>query len=193
MSTRIYTRTGDAGQTGLFGGQRVGKDDMRVEAYGTVDELNATLGVARTQAADPELDAVLGTLQHDLFGLGADLATPQEEAAHHGRITIARLPAERVLRLEDLIDRYEAELPPLRQFILPGGQPLAAALHFSRAVCRRAERCTVALIHTLEADQAPGLNPEVLHYLNRLSDLLFVLARVANLRGNMSDVLWSRE
>lgn len=193
MSTRIYTRTGDSGQTGLFGGRRVGKDDLRVEAYGTVDELNAALGLARTQAADTELDALIGTLQHDLFGLGADLATPQEEATRRGSITFERLSAERVLRLEDLIDRYEAELPPLSQFILPGGHPLAAALHFGRAVCRRAERCTVALVHALEDAQASNINPEVLRYLNRLSDLLFVLARVANHRSSTADVAWIRD
>ena len=190
MSTRIYTRTGDSGDTGLFGGQRVGKEDLRVEAYGTVDELNATLGVARAQATDPEMEARLSGFQHDLFRIGADLATPDEASTHKGSITIQRIPADLVVALETMIDRYEAELPPLRTFILPGGHPFAASLHLSRVVCRRAERRCVALVRALEAAGRPPLNPEIVRYLNRLSDLLFVMARVANHRQNVPDLAW---
>src|SRR5438552_531532 len=134
MALHIYTRTGDSGETGLFGGRRVGKDDLRVEAYGTVDELNAVLGLARAQASDTEFQELIFTLQDDLFRLGADLATPDAEDTRKGRISIERVGAERTARLETLIDRYEAETPPLRNFILPGGHPLAAALHLSRVV-----------------------------------------------------------
>ncbi|HLK56196.1 MAG TPA: cob(I)yrinic acid a,c-diamide adenosyltransferase [Chthonomonadaceae bacterium] len=190
MPSHIYTRTGDTGDTGLFGGQRVGKDDARVEAYGTVDELNAVLGVARAQAEEPELNALLLSFQDALFRLGSDLATPDEASTHKGNITIQRFPAEPVTALEALIDRFEAELPPLRNFILPGGHALAAALHHGRVVCRRAERRCVALAR-LEADAGNSpLNPEIVRYLNRLSDLLFVLARLANHRQGVPDVPW---
>jgi cob(I)alamin adenosyltransferase len=190
MSTRIYTRTGDSGDTGLFGGQRVPKDDLRVEAYGTVDELNAALGVARTHEADDDLTERLRALQNDLFFLGADLATPLESATQKGRVVIQRVGPERVAQLEQWIDQYEAELAPLKNFLLPGGHPLAAALHLARAVCRRAERRCVALLRATPDAEAPPLNLEVLRYLNRLSDLLFVLARVANHRQGIPDVLW---
>lgn len=182
---RIYTRSGDSGETGLFGGQRVPKDDLRIEAYGTVDELNAVLGMARVHAAGEELEQSIAALQSDLFSLGADMATPREEDTHKGRIVVERVGPEQVERLEAQIDHYEAELPPLQSFILPGGHPLAAALHLARVVCRRAERRSVSLQHSGEA-----LNPEVLRYLNRLSDLLFVLARVANQRQNVPDIAW---
>jgi cob(I)alamin adenosyltransferase len=191
MPLHIYTRTGDAGETGLFGGVRVRKDDLRVDAYGTVDELNAVLGVAHAQASDPELQETLAALQDALFRLGADLATPETEEPQRGRITIERVGAERVARLEALIDRYEAELEPLRQFILPGGHPLAAALHLGRVVCRRAERRCVALAGAEASRDRPPLNPEIVRYLNRLSDLLFVLARVANRRQGVADVAWN--
>ncbi len=191
---KIYTRTGDEGETGLFGGQRVPKDDLRVEAYGTVDELNAALGIAHALRAEPELDALLLTLQHDLFSLGADLATPEEKDRSKGAVRIERVAASRVDRLETLIDRYEAELPPLTRFILPGGHPLAAALHGARTVCRRAERRCLTLSRSLgelsEADEEP-INTEVIRYLNRLSDLLFVLARAANFRHSVPDILWN--
>ena len=185
MPARIYTRTGDKGETGLFGGKRMRKDDLRVEAYGTVDELNAVLGAVRAQGPEAEVDVLLFGIQNDLFLLGADLATPTPEDTHKGRITIERVEPERTAGLEQAIDRYEAALPPLTQFILPGGHPVAAALHVGRVVCRRAERRCVAL-----AGVATDLNPEILRYLNRLSDLLFVLARYANHHNGLPDVVW---
>jgi len=202
---RIYTRTGDDGNTGLFGGQRVSKDALRVEAYGTVDELNAVLGLARIHtthapAADPnallpamktsvaDIDALMQRIQNDLFGLGSDLATPQEQETTRGRVQITRTSPQQVSYLETQIDLYEDELPPLTNFILPGGCALAAALHHARVVCRRAERRTVTTAHA-EVDNG-GINPEVIHYLNRLSDLLFVLSRVANHRHSIPDIVW---
>ena len=180
--TRIYTRTGDGGETSLFGGGRVSKDDLRVRAYGTVDELNAAIGVARAAGASREIDVVLERLQHQLFDLGAELATPDPAspaAAHAQRVT-----RDRTTALEQDIDRFEARLPPLRQFVLPAGVPAAAALHHARTVARRAEREIVAL-----AARDP-LNPDLLKYVNRLSDLLFVLARAANLAAGRADVAW---
>lgn len=191
MSLRIYTRTGDKGDTGLFGGERVRKDDARVEAYGTVDELNAVLGVACAQAEDPELRETIAAFQDSLFTVGADIATPMEAATQRGRVSIERTGPERAEALEQLIDRFEAELPPLTRFILPGGGALAAALHLARVVCRRAERRCVTLAHLEEEEGRISLNPEVVRYLNRLSDLLFVLARVANRRQGVEDVVWN--
>jgi cob(I)alamin adenosyltransferase len=191
MSSRIYTRTGDQGKTGLFGGQRVFKDDLRVEAYGTADELNAVLGVAHAQCADPDLAALLLSVQEDLFQLGADLATPLEEETQRGRVTIRRIDAGNVERLEALIDKWESELPPLQQFILPGGHPVAAALHQSRAVCRRAERRCVTLERSETDGGAPTVTEYVVKYLNRLSDLLFVLSRAANRRNAVADIPWN--
>ena len=139
-----------------------------------------------------ELDALILTIQHDLFTLGADLATPEERDLSKGRVKIERVEAPRVDRLEAAIDRYEAELPPLTRFILPGGHPLAAALHISRVVCRRAERRCITLASTvLQSGQEAPINPEVIRYLNRLSDLLFVLARVANHRHRVDDIVWN--
>ena len=177
---KIYTRTGDTGETSLFGGTRVGKDDPRVDAYGEVDELNAHIGVARAHAADSEIDAELIQLQRDLFALGAQLADPGGTVGD--RLTKARLGDDATARLEHLIDRLEAGLPPLRNFILAGGTPCGAALHVARAVCRRAERAMVAL--------EPAVDPMLLRYINRLSDLLFVLARTANLRGGATEAIW---
>ena len=188
---RIYTRTGDNGDTGLFGGQRVSKDALRVEAYGTVDELNAVLGLVRIQTNDrsfADVDALLQIIQNDLFGLGSDLATPEEEETTRGRVHIKRISPQQVTYIETQIDLYESELPALTNFILPGGSALAAALHHARVVCRRAERRTVTVAHA-EADNG-GINPEIIHYLNRLSDLLFVLSRVANHRQGVPDVVW---
>ncbi|HXG23848.1 MAG TPA: cob(I)yrinic acid a,c-diamide adenosyltransferase [Chthonomonadales bacterium] len=184
MATRIYTRTGDSGETGLFGGQRVGKDAPRVEACGTVDELNSLLGLARSWMEWPDLADLLVQIQSDLFALGADLATPEEADTARGCVTVTRITADRVEALESEIDRLEAELPPLTRFILPGGVPAAGYLHFARSVCRRAERRCVALAHTTT------LNPEILRYLNRLSDMLFVMARTANRRLGVEDVTW---
>ena len=182
MATRIYTKTGDAGETGLFGGQRVRKDDLRVEAYGAVDELNAQLGVAHAHCDIPDLKQLLHTLQSRLFDLGADLATPPTRDKRP-----VTLDDSAVRDLEKHIDAFEAELPPLKTFILPGGTQLAAALHVARCVCRRAERRTV---HLLAHDPAVGTLPVVM--LNRLSDLLFVMARLANHRVNTPDVPWHK-
>lgn len=180
---KIYTRTGDAGSTGLFGGGRVGKDHPRVEAYGAVDELNAAIGLARSIEPLPRIDELLTPIQRDLFAIGALLATPNREKMHQ-QLEKARVDAERVAQLEHSIDDAEAELEPLRSFILPGGTPKAAALHVARTVCRRAERRVVALQHEEE------LPPLAVIYLNRLSDLLFVLARLANHRAGAGEVTW---
>ena len=180
---KIYTRTGDAGDTGLFGGGRVAKDDPRVEAYGDVDELNAVLGMARAVERMPRIDEVLVPLQRDLFAIGALLATPdREKMAQH--LEKARIDEGRVAELERAIDDAESELEPLRAFIVPGGTPKAAALHVARTVCRRAERHVVTLQRSVEL---PGL---VVIYLNRLSDLLFTLARLANKRAGAGEVTW---
>jgi len=177
---KLYTRTGDAGDTSLFGGTRARKDDPRVDAYGEVDELNAWLGLARASSIDAELAAELQQLQRDLFALGAQLADPADKIA--ARVTKAALVDDDVTRLERLIDKMEDELPPLRRFILAGGAPAGAALHVARTVCRRAERRIVAL--------DPRVDPVLLRYVNRLSDLLFVLARVANHRAGVPEIEW---
>ena len=177
---KIYTRTGDAGETSLFGGARVSKSDPRVETYGDVDELNAWLGFARASRVDPAIDPELVQLQRDLFAVGAQLADPSDKIAP--RVTKAIIGDADVARLEAAIDRFEAELPPLRKFILAGGTPGGAALHVARTVCRRAERRIVAL--------EPPVDPVLLRYVNRLSDLLFVMARVANYRGGVAETEW---
>ncbi len=178
---RIYTRAGDRGETGLIGGQRVSKDHGRVEAYGAIDELNSHLGVVRAQLDHPDLARLVDTIQNRLFDLGAELATP---LPHPG--AIPTIGAAHVETLEHMIDRYQEELPPLREFILPSGTALAAALHVARTVARRAERRIVTLART------EPVNPEVVRYVNRLSDLLFVLARVVNHRAGRSDVVWQK-
>ncbi len=177
---KIYTKTGDAGETSLFGGTRVSKTDLRVAAYGDVDELNAHLGFARASTTDPEIATELLQLQRDLFAVGAQLADPQERIAAH--VSKAVLREGDVLRLEQLIDRLDAELPALKQFILAGGSTCGASLHVARAVCRRAERAIVAL--------APDVEPVLLQYINRLSDLLFVLARTVNQRDGNAETPW---
>jgi cob(I)alamin adenosyltransferase len=177
---KLYTRTGDAGETSLFDGTRAPKSDPRVDAYGEVDELNAWLGLARASSIAPDLVAELVHLQRDLFALGAQLADPADKIA--ARVTKATLTDEDVARVEELIDRMETELPPLRRFILAGGAPAGAALHVARTVCRRAERRIVAL--------DPPVDPVLLRYVNRLSDLLFVLARVANHRAGVPEIEW---
>ena len=178
---KIYTRTGDEGTTALYGGERVPKDTARVEAYGTVDEANALLGVTRTQLGQlSEFDALLAELQSALFDVGADLATPESRY----RKNIVPMTAEDVGGLELQIDRLEADLPELRAFILPGGHPAAASLHHARTVVRCAERRTAALSHT------EAINPQVIVYLNRLSDLLFVLARAVNVAAGVQDLEW---
>ena len=191
MAFRIYTKTGDDGETGLFGGRRIAKDDLRVEAYGAVDELNATLGVALTLCSDAELSALLLSIQADLFQLGADLATPPDEKTERGRATIRRIDAANVARLEAAIDEWELELAALRNFILPGGSPSAAALHQARAVCRRAERRCVSLRRAEGQTEAAAGPDNALIYLNRLSDLLFVLSRAANSRAGVPDIPWT--
>jgi cob(I)alamin adenosyltransferase len=181
---RIYTRTGDAGETGLFGGQRAPKDAPRVEAFGTVDELNAALGVARACPGDELVSELLAEIQNDLFVLGADLATPAEDAERIGGRPVRRIREHHVRRMEGEIDRLEATLPPLERFILPGGSQRGALLHLARTLCRRAERRVVALSHN------ERVNPETLRYLNRLSDLLFVLARHVNLQAGIPELPW---
>lgn len=196
MATRIYTRTGDTGNTDLFGGVRVAKDDIRVEAYGAVDELNASIGAVRALGVPNKIDSVLERVQHDLFQLGADLSTPEQAETGSGPAVatrIVRVNSDRADMLEAAIDRFEAELEPLKRFILPGGHPTGALLHVSRTICRRAERRCVSLDHHLAHHEATALNPAVILYLNRLSDLLFVLARAANQAAGIGDVLWDPE
>jgi cob(I)alamin adenosyltransferase len=178
---KIYTKTGDGGDTGLFGGPRVRKSDPRVEAYGDVDELNAAIGVVRALVEDPELDGELARVQAELFCVGAELATPHGAKA---RSAIPPVDPAWTVRLERAIDAWAAELPPLTRFVLPGGTRTAAALHVARTVCRRAERRAVALAADVEID------PQVLSYLNRLSDLLFVGARLANRRARREEPTW---
>ena len=182
---KIYTRTGDKGDTGLFGGGRVRKDDPRVEAYGDVDELNAAIGLARSMAPVPRIDEVLAPIQRDLFSIGALLATPHPEKVREQMLK-ARLDDDRIAQLEREIDRAEQELEPLTAFIIPGGTPKSAALQLARAVCRRAERRVI----TLAQHQDVTLPAIVIVYLNRLSDLLFTLARLANRLAMMAEVTW---
>lgn len=174
---KIYTRTGDRGETSLFGGTRVAKNDPRIEAYGTIDELNSFLGVARAAWPDSVIDAELEQVQSDLFDAGAHLASP-------GTSRFGGIGSDRIESLERGIDTMEAELAPLKNFILPGGSPAAAHLHVARAVCRRAERLVVAL----HDDSAP--TQSTIAFLNRLSDYLFVAARFANRRAGVEDVVW---
>ncbi len=180
---KIYTRTGDTGTTALFGGDRVGKNHPRIEAYGTVDETNAYLGLARSLLEDQpgavRLEPLLARLQDDLFILGADLATPSES-----RAVVPRIDEAHITRLEEAIDAFEADLPPLKHFILPGGTSVAGMLHVARTVCRRAERLTVA------ASAEETISPEAAIYLNRLSDLLFVLARWVNRQAGIEEAAW---
>jgi cob(I)alamin adenosyltransferase len=179
---KIYTKTGDDGTTGLLGSRRVSKGDLRIEAYGTIDELNAVLGIARTYTTDPETDAFLAGLQNELFAVGSALADPDPNGPFHTVMT-----AEHSARLEQRIDALEAELPRLTRFILPGGCPCAAQVHLARTVCRRAERLAVRLA------RQPGehVPDALLVYLNRLSDALFVVARAVNFRAGVADVPWN--
>ena len=178
---KIYTKTGDSGETGLFGGPRVKKSDPRVEAYGEVDELNAAIGAARALVEDPEIDAQLAKIQEELFCVGAELATPHGAKA---RAAIPPVDPGWTARLEGAMDGWDGALPPLSKFVVPGGTRTAAALHLARTVCRRAERHVVSLAAEVEVD------PAVLAYLNRLSDFLFVAARVANHRARREEPLW---
>lgn len=181
MSIRIYTKTGDDGTTGLFGGNRVSKDSLRIEAYGTVDELNAIIGVVRICGLPASLEEQLGSISADLFTLGADLATPLDPPPAY---EIPRITDDHVRELEGWIDQHDAKLQPLKTFILPGGSPAAAHLHVARTVCRRAERRVVALA------SHEDIGPSVLHYLNRLSDYLFTVSRVANAEAGITDIPW---
>ena len=176
---KIYTKTGDAGETGLFGGARVSKADPRVDSYGAVDEANACLGVVRAAGVPADIDQMLDRIQRDLFALGAQLADGRPDPRMYEGKTA--LGDDDVTRLEQWIDQLEAELPPLKHFILAGGSPAGAALHLARTVCRRAERrmVTVSGIHAVQ-----------LIYVNRLSDLLFVIARAVNLRAGVTEVVW---
>ena len=176
---KIYTRTGDLGETSLFGGARVAKNDPRIEAYGTVDELSSFLGVARAATLPAEIETMLDPVQRDLFDVGAHLASP-------GTSRFAGVDPQRVAELEAAIDAMERELAPLTNFILPGGTLAAAHLHVARTVCRRAERCVVALHDDTDATRS------TITYLNRLSDYLFVAARFANHRAGVTDVPWTR-
>jgi cob(I)alamin adenosyltransferase len=178
---KIYTRTGDGGETGLFDGTRVSKADPRVAAYGDVDELNAWLGLVRATLPEPELAGMVEQIQRDLFALGARLADPAHRIAE--RVTKASVSSEDIGRLERWIDELESELPPLRRFILAGGSQSGAALHLARTVCRRAERAIVGL-------PDGTVDPDILVYINRLSDLLFVLARAANARAGAPELEW---
>ncbi|MBM3997555.1 MAG: cob(I)yrinic acid a,c-diamide adenosyltransferase [Planctomycetes bacterium] len=179
--SKIYTKTGDHGDTGLGDGSRVAKDHPRVTAYGSVDELNAVLGVLLLQPLDADMAALLRSIQNDLFDVGADLCLPPTDGERPGQVL--RVTAEQAERLEREIDRLNERLQPLKSFVLPGGTAAAAWCHVARTVCRRAERDVVALAHI------DKINPQVIVYLNRLSDLLFVMARVCNHDGK-DDVLW---
>ncbi len=184
--SKIYTRTGDRGTTALGNGRRVRKDHLRIVAYGVVDELNSVLGLALMGGIEAEGTAVLRTAQNDLFDLGADLCLPEKAGrgkTRPPRSAPLRITADHVEPLEKAIDRFNASLPPLRSFVLPSGSPAAAWLHLARTVCRRAERAVVAL------SRRERVNEHALIYLNRLSDLLFVMARRANAGGH-ADVLW---
>ena len=177
---KIYTKTGDTGETGLYGGARIPKDSKRVEAYGTIDELNACIGLAKSYIEDSEINALLQRIQSELFDLGADLATLDA----HPKADSLRITSDMTASLEQQIDRFQATLPPMTHFILPGGTTGGATLHFARTVCRRGERCVVSLAKT------ETINPESLRYLNRLSDLLFVLARLVNHRSGAPEPFW---
>lgn len=180
---KIYTKTGDDGDTGLFGGPRISKDAPRIEAYGTVDELNSVLGLVRSHGAAPEVDSLLYRIQNELFNLGAQLATPNPVAKQTNMIGPSQIAG-----LEVAIDRYEESLAPLTQFILPGGTLAAAALHLARTVCRRAERRLITLVR----QSSEPISPDLVIYLNRLSDLLFVLARAVNQAAGVADVPWQK-
>lgn len=180
---KIYTKTGDAGETGLFGGPRVRKDDVRIEAYGTIDELNAAIGLARCEPLAAAIDGCLVRVQSELFSVGAELATPEPEK--HGTALVGEA---HIAALERAIDELETHLPPLKQFILPGGSRGAAALHLARGICRRAERRVVTLAHQ------PGANvsERIIRYLNRLGDYLFVAARAAGRDAGGLELLWQK-
>ena len=180
---KIYTKFGDSGETALYGGTRLRKDEPRIEAIGTVDELNAYIGYARTLVEDADLSELMARVQNHLFDVGADLATP----ATHAKATEFRIPPDFTIEMETAIDTLSAELPPLTNFILPGGCTAGAILHIARVVCRRSERCVVRLAREAE------VNPEIIQSLNRLSDLLFILARTVNFRAQTPEPIWKSQ
>ena len=181
---KIYTKTGDKGKTSLFGGKRVWKDDLRIQSYGTVDELNSIIGVAITEIKNKELKKYLSSIQHELFNLGSDLASPEYKS--NKNLSIPRINGINTKRLEALIDKVDNKLLPLKNFILPGGLKGAALLHHARTVCRRAEREVISL------SKIEKVNTEIKIYLNRLSDLLFVLARFENFSSKHPDIEWKK-
>ncbi len=207
---KIYTRTGDAGSTGLFGGPRVSKDDYRIEAYGTVDELNAVIGMVRSSGVSDEIDYQLDQIQHALFSIGAELATPNPEA-----FDLRIINQSHIAQMEGWIDQHESRLSPLKHFILPGGKPQASSLHLARSICRRAERRVVTLAREddrvvdsgsmVDSQQNAGeaatpddgtitapISESLIVFLNRLSDYLFVVSRVVNHQANVPEVKWER-
>lgn len=181
---KIYTKTGDKGETGLLGGERVSKSSLRIEAYGTIDELNSFIGLAINEVTDESIKKVLNRIQNQLFVVGSDLAAPKSKKT--SKLIIARTPKKFYKDLEKAIDFYDSKLEPLRNFILPGGSKGAALLHICRAICRRAERNVVALNHTVKVGE------NIIIFLNRLSDLFFVLARFENKCQNIPDVKWNK-
>ena len=181
---KIYTKTGDNGETSLFGGKRVGKDNQRISAYGTIDEVNSILGIAFLEVKSPEIKETIAKLQNELFILGSDLATPLEK--ENKQFEIPRVEEDFSKHLEEQIDYFDSKLPQLKNFILPGGEKGAALLHHARTVCRRAEREVVALAKN------ENVNPQIIIYLNRLSDLLFVLARYENQFNRVEDIPWKK-
>jgi cob(I)alamin adenosyltransferase len=183
MSLKIYTKTGDDGTTGLFGGGRVAKDSLRIESYGAVDELNSMIGLARAHPLGAEHDTLLGMVQEQLFVVGADLATPR--ANERKNLAVMRVTTAEITCLEQAIDKMEVGLPALKNFIMPGGSPSGASLHLARTICRRAERRVAALMH-LE----PDVGDLPLQYLNRLSDFLFVIARAVNHDAEVPEKPW---
>jgi cob(I)alamin adenosyltransferase len=178
---KIYTKTGDKGETGLFGGERVAKNSPRIEAYGTIDELNSFIGLAVNEVRAPEVRELLEQIQNELFTVGSDLATPENEKTI--RLGITRVAGHMYVNLEQEIDKYEDRVEELRNFILPGGTKAASLLHICRTICRRAERLVTAL-------KTDNINENILIYLNRLSDLLFVLSRYENAKSGVPDIKW---
>ncbi len=185
--SKLYTRTGDRGQTALFGGRRVAKDHPRVAAYGAIDELNAALGVAISFIRQRKLITALSTIQNELFNIGAELSSDRPVRRSKAQSNVFRLDPDKAQWLESLIDEYDARVPPLRTFVLPSGTAAASLLHFARTVCRRAERAVVTL------NRKENVNPAVVIYLNRLSDLLFVLGRYLNKAARRRELLWRKD
>ncbi len=181
---KIYTKTGDSGETSLLGGKRVWKDNLRIQTCGTIDELNSIIGLSINEITNSELKEVLQGIQNDLFVIGSDTAMPNENV--NSKISIPRIADNLSEKLESIIDKYDSQLPVLKNFILPGGVRGSALLHFARSVCRRAERNVVAL------SQVEKINPSIEKYMNRLSDVLFVLARYANFSKGTSDIIWQK-